>query len=123
MKHLIEHNVVINGLIYQNLTEDYKNDAIDFFFDVFLKGKIINLHIGCLKKYFLMYVHYNVHRTRTDEPTGICAASSSDCSNTAGFTREDIADIIEDGVSVIALDPAGNKNKLVGIRLAYTVDR
>jgi len=91
MKHNIQHNEVINGILYKNLTEEYRLAIIDFYFDVFLK----------------------------DEPTTVAAG---------GYTTRDpniikqIEDIIDDGLSVIALDP-DKDNKLIGMMISHAVDK
>ena len=40
MKHIINYEVSINDFLYKNLTEEYKVEIIDFYFDVFLKGRL-----------------------------------------------------------------------------------
>jgi len=42
MKHSIKHAVNIDGIIYKVLEEEDIDDAINFFFDFFFKGKSIN---------------------------------------------------------------------------------
>ena len=39
MNHSIEHEVLIDGIIYRVLKEDDFDEALNFYFDVFLKGK------------------------------------------------------------------------------------
>lgn len=39
MKHHITYEVNINGILYKNLTEEFRSEIIDFYFEVFLKGK------------------------------------------------------------------------------------
>ena len=39
MKHSIQHQVTIDGILYKTLEEKEFNAAVDFYFDVFLKGK------------------------------------------------------------------------------------
>jgi hypothetical protein len=39
MKHQIDYKVEIGSLVYTMLTEDYLQATVDFYFDVFLKGK------------------------------------------------------------------------------------
>ncbi len=34
----IDHEEVINGLVYRSIREDEVDMAVDFYFDVFLKG-------------------------------------------------------------------------------------
>ena len=38
MNHSIEHEVLIDGIIYRVLKEDDFDEALNFYFDVFLKG-------------------------------------------------------------------------------------
>ena len=38
MKHHITYEVNINGILYKNLTEEFRSEIIDFYFEVFLKG-------------------------------------------------------------------------------------
>ena len=40
MKHEIKHQADIDGISYVNLTEAHIKDVIDFYFDVFLRGKM-----------------------------------------------------------------------------------
>ena len=40
MKHEIKHQADIDGISYVNLTEAHIRDVIDFYFDVFLQGKM-----------------------------------------------------------------------------------
>jgi hypothetical protein len=42
MKHSIKHEVNIDGIVYQILEEEDVDDAINFFFAFFFKGKSIN---------------------------------------------------------------------------------
>ena len=44
MKHEIQYKRLINGLMYQSYSEDFKDQILDFYYDVFLKGKISNLN-------------------------------------------------------------------------------
>ena len=37
-RHHIEHEEVVNGLVYRTIKEDEVDKAVDFYFDVFLKG-------------------------------------------------------------------------------------
>lgn len=46
MKHQIQHKEVINGITYQTLTEEYINDVVDFYFDVFLKDEPTTVAAG-----------------------------------------------------------------------------
>ena len=39
MKHKIQYKNDINGLVYQSYSEDFKDQILDFYYDVFLKGK------------------------------------------------------------------------------------
>ena len=39
MKHEIQYKRSINGLMYQSYSEDFKDQILDFYYDVFLKGK------------------------------------------------------------------------------------
>ena len=50
MKHDIKHHVNIDGINYVSLTEGYIKDVIDFFFDVFLRGKSCITIISSRKK-------------------------------------------------------------------------
>ena len=38
MKHHITYEVNINGILYKNLTEEFRSEIVDFYFEVFLKG-------------------------------------------------------------------------------------
>ena len=38
MKHSIEHEVLIDGIIYRVLKEEDIDEALNFYFDVFLQG-------------------------------------------------------------------------------------
>ena len=38
MRHKIEHQVIIDGFKYTMIDEKHMEQAVDFFFDVFLKG-------------------------------------------------------------------------------------
>ena len=40
MKQHITYEVNINGILYKNLTEEFRSEIIDFYFEVFLKGNI-----------------------------------------------------------------------------------
>ena len=46
MKHEIQYKRLINGLMYQSYSEDFKDQILDFYYDVFLKGKILNLNLS-----------------------------------------------------------------------------
>ena len=39
LKHKIIHEETVNGIIYKIIGEDEIEKALDFYFDVFLKGK------------------------------------------------------------------------------------
>ena len=39
MKHVIDYKELINGLMYQSYSEAFREQIIDFYYDVFLKGK------------------------------------------------------------------------------------
>jgi hypothetical protein len=42
MKHSIKHEVNIDGIVYKILEEEDVDDAINFFFNFYFKGKSIN---------------------------------------------------------------------------------
>ena len=44
MKHEIQYKRLINGLMYQSYSEDFKDQILDFYYHVFLKGNISNLN-------------------------------------------------------------------------------
>ena len=46
MKHHITYEVNINGILYKNLTEEFRSEIIDFYFEVFLKGNVYALVYG-----------------------------------------------------------------------------
>lgn len=46
MKHKIEHKEIINGITYQTLTEEYIDEVVDFYFDVFLKDEPTTIAAG-----------------------------------------------------------------------------
>ena len=40
LKHKITHEETVNGIIYKIIGEDDSAKALDFYFNVFLKGKV-----------------------------------------------------------------------------------
>ena len=55
MQHQIQHFEIIDGLKYEIIHEDHQQEAVDFFFEVFLKAQ-------CSKKsensaQYLLYLH------------------------------------------------------------------
>ena len=38
MKHCIEHETEVVGFVYKILTEEFKEESVDLFFDAFIKG-------------------------------------------------------------------------------------
>ena len=40
LKHKITHEETVNGIIYKIIGEDEIAKALDFYFDVFLKGNV-----------------------------------------------------------------------------------
>ena len=41
MKHNIVHEEIVNGIVYKTIEDKDIDRAVDFYFDVFLKGKIL----------------------------------------------------------------------------------
>ena len=91
MKHQISHEEIIDGFKYCVINEDYAQQAVDFFFEVFLKDEPTSQSFGGYD-----YRHPKI--------------------------LKQVEDVISDGVSLMALDTNQN-DKLVGIRLAYTITR
>jgi hypothetical protein len=40
MQHSIEHEAQLGGIIYKILKEENVDESVDFFFDVFIRGKV-----------------------------------------------------------------------------------
>ena len=53
MKHEIQYKRLINGLMYQSYSEDFKDQILDFYYDVFLKGKIFNQNYSKILKIWI----------------------------------------------------------------------
>ena len=109
MKHKIQYKNDINGLLYQSYSEDFKDQILDFYYDVFLKGKTI---------YFLLERQVENTLPISDEPTTVAAGGYKE---RHPAIVQQVYDILDDGVSIISVDP--ESNKLVGIMLSHTVDR
>ena len=58
MKHHITYEVNINGILYKNLTEEFRSEIIDFYFEVFLKGKCGSLDLGIIYIFTFYLVYY-----------------------------------------------------------------
>ena len=108
MKHEIQYKRLINGLMYQSYSEDFKNQVLDFYYDVFLKGKI---QLTKLNKIVNTYLN-------TDEPTTVAAGGYKE---RHPAIVQQVFDILDDGVSIISLDP--KNNKIVGIMVSHTVEK
>jgi hypothetical protein len=39
LKHKIAHEETVNGIVYKTIGEDQIEQAVDFYFEVFLKGE------------------------------------------------------------------------------------
>ena len=109
MKHKIQYKNDINGLVYQSYSEDFKDQILDFYYDVFLKGKT---------NYLLERRLENSTLPISDEPTTVAAGGYKE---RHPAIVQQVYDILDDGVSIISVDP--ENNKLVGIMLSHTVDR
>lgn len=50
MKHQVNYKVELDGITYQNLTEDYEKEIHDFYWDVFLKDEPTTVAAGGYKE-------------------------------------------------------------------------
>ena len=121
MKHNIKYETTINDLTYQNLTAEYIPQVIEFYFQVFLKGmyfnwKLFSNHNNCWL--FTKLIKINFIQLIVDEPTTVAAGGYSD---RPPEIIKQVEEIIDDGVSLIAIDP--KTDKIVGIMISHTVER
>ena len=111
MKHQIDYSETIDGLEYTIVTEDYFKPVLDLFFDVFVKGRKIlptsNYILINLIILFFRWTYPEIHWHISKKVPKV---------------QEMVLDILKDGTSLMVIDPSSN-NKVVGLRLAFTVTR
>ncbi len=72
MKHNIVHEEIVNGIVYKIIEDKDIDSAIDFYFDVFLRGNYISMIIllssflWCLKEIIQKWRHKTYRFRWTD---------------------------------------------------------
>ncbi len=116
LRHNIDHEITKNGIVYKMAkTPEELEQVMEFIFNIFLKGK--NNHYVFKLEYVLTYCSTICF---ADEP--ICSATELDTTDRRPAHMKLFRDILEDGISLIALDSAKD-NQMIGIRVSFTIQK